>query len=97
MRIDGFRPLFQHSHTRRPGRARPVEKDGNMDRLPALIEATAVVPNEAEFDRLARDPVRTLSPFVAPDGHVLEALTSYARIAALLDEPPVSRYIDLYA
>ncbi len=39
-----------------------------MDRLPALIEATALVPSEAEFERMARTPnaLRTLSPLAAP-------------------------------
>ncbi|KHL69710.1 MULTISPECIES: hypothetical protein [Pseudomonas] len=70
-----------------------------MDRLPALIEATALVPSEAEFERMARTPnaLRTLSPLAAPGAQVLEALSSYSRIAALLDEPPARHYIDLYA
>ena len=98
MRIDGFRPLSQHSRTQRPGRSRAADEDGETDRLPALIEATALVPSEAEFERMARlVTLRALSPLATPSGHVLEALTSYSRIAALLDESPVLHYIDLYA
>jgi hypothetical protein len=99
MRIDRFQPLSQQPRPRRAGRARPVDEDGDMDRLPALIEGTALVPSEAEFERMARTPgtLRTLSPLAAPGGQVLEALSSYSRIAALLDEAPVRHYIDLYA
>lgn len=98
MRIDGFRPLSQHSRARHPGRTHAADAD-DMDRLPALIEATALVPSEAEFERMARTPnaLRTLSPLAAPGAQVLEALSSYSRIAALLDEPPARHYIDLYA
>lgn len=91
MRIDGFRPLSQQSRPRRPGRVRADEED--VDRLPALIEGTALVPSEAEFERMAP----TLSPLATPGAQVLEALSSYSRIAALLDEVPVRHYIDLYA
>ena len=96
MRIDRFQPLSQQPRPRRAGRARPVDEDGDMDRLPALIEGTALVPSEAEFERMART-LRTLSPLATPGAQVLEALSSYSRIAALLDEAPVRHYIDLYA
>jgi hypothetical protein len=94
MRIDGFRPLSQQSRPRRPGRVRADEED--VDRLPALIEGTALVPSEAEFERMA-PTLRSLSPLATPGAQVLEALSSYSRIAALLDEAPVRHYIDLYA
>lgn len=94
MRIDGFRPLSQQSRPRRPGRVRADEED--VDRLPALIEGAALVPSEAEFERMA-PTLRTLSPLATPGAQVLEALSSYSRIAALLDEAPVRHYIDLYA
>src|SRR5690606_41035650 len=69
------------------------------DEGPALIEASAAVPSEAEFERLSRQParIRALSPLSAPRGRVLEALSSYSRIAMLLEEAPVRHYIDLYA
>ncbi|HTN29824.1 MAG TPA: hypothetical protein VL178_03180 [Pseudomonas sp.] len=95
MRIDGFRSLTQQPRARRAGRARPDAEDSG----PVLIEATALVPSEAEFERMARSPasLRTLSPLATPGSHVLEALSSYSRIAALLDDVPVRHYIDLYA
>ncbi|HLT04486.1 MAG TPA: hypothetical protein VK019_05940 [Pseudomonas sp.] len=95
MRIDGFRPLSQQPRPRRAARARADEGDEG----PALIEALAAVPSEAEFERLSRQParIRALSPLSAPRGRVLEALSSYSRIAMLLEEAPVRHYIDLYA
>lgn len=93
MRIDGFRPLAQQPRARRAARARP---DEDSDSGPALIDASAAVPDEAEFERLSAS-VRVLSPLSTPRGRVLEALSSYGRIAMLLDEAPVRHYIDLYA
>lgn len=97
MRIDGFRPLSQRSSARRAGRTRPADQEGSEHRMPALIEATAQIPNEAEFERMGNLPVRVLSPLTVPSGKTLEALSSYTRIAALVDEQPVRHYIDLYA
>ena len=95
MRIDGFRPLSQKPRARRADRTRPDAEDTG----PALIEATAVIPSEAEFERLSRNPVavRALAPFSTPSARVLEALSSYSHIARLLDEAPARHYIDLNA
>lgn len=95
MRIDGFRPLSHQPRARRAARVRPGEEDDG----PVLIDASAAVPSEAEFERLSSNPaaVRALSPFSAPSGRILEALSSYDRVARLLDEAPVRHYIDVYA